>query len=51
MAAERHFLSCPSCVHRGDFQKSKEAVLAVLVDKVTNVRVVVPDAWGITTKH
>ncbi|GAB5030471.1 v-type g subunit [Nannochloropsis oceanica] len=34
-----------------DFKQNKEAVLSVLVDKVTNVNVDVPEAWGVCTKY
>lgn len=38
------------CQSRSDFQAHKDSVLSVLVDKVTNVGLAVPEAWGITTK-
>ena len=34
---------CLCHTKRADYQKNKDSVLNVLVDKVTNVRVVVPD--------
>ncbi len=34
-----------------DFKSNKDSVLNVLVDKVTNVKVVVPEAWGVCTKY
>lgn len=37
--------------YSADFKQNKESVLSVLVDKVTNVNVVVPEAWGVCTKY
>jgi hypothetical protein len=34
------------CSPRSDYQKNKDEVLKVLVDKVTQVSIHVPDAWG-----
>ncbi|TFJ84335.1 hypothetical protein NSK_004326 [Nannochloropsis salina CCMP1776] len=34
-----------------DFKHNKDVVLDVLVDKVTNVKTVVPEAWGVCTKY
>lgn len=37
--------------HRDEYNKNKDQVLNLLVDKVTNVTTVVPEAWGVCTKH
>lgn len=43
--------SPPQKQHRGDFKKNKDQVLSLLVDKVTKVATVVPEAWGVCTKN
>jgi hypothetical protein len=41
----------PQKQHSGDFKKNKDQVLNLLVDKVTKVATVVPEAWGVCTKN
>lgn len=43
--------TCPLNSTSADFKHNKDVVLDVLVDKVTNVKTVVPEAWGVCTKY
>ena len=36
---------------RDEYNKNKDQVLNLLVDKVTNVTTTVPEAWGVCTKY